>query len=182
MKITIAGIIGSGKSTLAEIIAKKLGYKRHSSGDFMRQLASEKSITLIELSRIANLSPEIDKEIDNRQIEIGKKEDNFVIDGRLSWYCIPDSLKIYLEVSEEEASRRIFNDKKENRKKERFSSIEELIRMNRERKALEIKRYKEWYGINIHDKSHYDISLDTTHLSIDEVVGILMNKIYEFKE
>ena len=76
--------------------------------------------------------------------------------------------------SVEEAARRIFNDKKESRKREKFSSIEDLICMNRERKALEIKRYKEWYGINIHDKSHYDIFLDTTKMTIEEVANSIL--------
>ncbi len=112
MIITISGMIGSGKSTVADELARIFKYKRYSSGDFMRQLAQKKNMSLIELSRIAEKDPEIDREIDKRQIELGQKEDNFVIDGRLAWHFIPKSVKIYLDVSNEEAAKRIYKDKR----------------------------------------------------------------------
>ena len=97
MIITVGGKAGAGKSTAAKNIAKKFGLKHYSSGDFMRQLAKERNITLLELSKLAEKDGSIDTEIDNRQIELGKKEDNFVIDGRLSAYFIPNSIKIFLD-------------------------------------------------------------------------------------
>lgn len=181
MIIAISGMIGSGKSTIADEVAKKLKYKRYSSGDFMRKMAEERGITLAELSKEAEVNPEIDKEIDRRQIELGKTEDNFVIDGRLSWYFIPHSLKIYLDVSDEEAAKRISKDKKETRKTEKFSSIKELERGIQKRKDSEIKRYKKYYNINIDDKKNYDIYIDTTGMAIEDEINSLMKKIKKFQ-
>jgi cytidylate kinase len=182
MKITISGMLGSGKSTIAKVLAKKLHLKHYSSGDFMRQMASERGITLAELSKIAENDPEIDKEIDQRQINLGKNQDKFIIDGRLSWKFIPDSIKIYLDVSPEESARRTFNDKKETRKTEKFSSIKELAKQIEERKKSEIKRYKKYYGVNHHDKKHYDLYLDTTKMTIKEEVDYLLKKIKKISE
>jgi cytidylate kinase len=182
MIITISGMIGSGKSTVADEIAKKLGYKRYSSGDFMRKMAEEKKMTLAELSKEAETNPKIDKEIDRRQIELGKKEKDFVIDGRLSWHFIPNSVKVYLDVSNEEAARRIYNDKKETRKTEKFSSLEELTKEIQKRKESEIKRYKKYYGINYHDRKNYDIYLDTTNMTLKEEINSLMKEIKKFQK
>lgn len=177
MIITISGMIGSGKSSVADEIARRLGYQRYSSGDFMRELAQERNISLIELSRIAEKDAGIDKEIDKRQIQLGKTHDNFVIDGRLAWYFIPKSVKIYLDVSNEEAARRIYKDKKDTRQTEQSSSFEELAKKIQERKDSEIKRYKRYYGINHHDRKNYDIYLDTTNMSLKEEIEYLMKEI-----
>ncbi len=180
MIITISGMIGSGKSTVADELARIFKYKRYSSGDFMRQLAQKKNMSLIELSRIAEKDPEIDREIDKRQIELGQKEDNFVIDGRLAWHFIPKSVKIYLDVSNEEAAKRIYKDKKESRRTEQFSDIKEFAKKIQERKDSEIKRYKEYYGINHHDKKNYDIYLDTTGMTINEEINSLLKEIKNY--
>lgn len=181
-KITISGALGSGKSTIAKALAKKLNYKHYSSGDFMREMAKERKISLIELSKIAEKNPEIDGEIDRRQINLGKTQDNFVMDGRLSWKFIPDSIKIYLDVDDLVGAKRILEDKKEARKNEGFTNAEDLAKKIKERKKSEIKRYKEYYGVNHHDKSNYDIFLDTTNLDIEQVTDTLLKKIKEIKD
>lgn len=177
MKITISGMIGSGKTTIGDELVKRLGYNRYSSGGFMREMADKEGITLLELSKRAEIDFSIDKKIDDRQIKLGETEDNFIIDGRLSWKFIPDSVKIYLDVSNEEAARRIFNDTKEIRRKEKFSSLEELIQQIKKRRACEIKRYKKYYNVNIHDKKNYDLYLNTTNMTIEEEVVFLIKEI-----
>lgn len=182
MKITISGMIGAGKSTVAKELAKKLNYQHFSSGDFMRQLAKERGITLDEISKIAETNKSIDEEIDKRQVKFGKEKNNFVIDGRISWYFIPDSVKIYLDVSEEEAANRIWKDKHENRKNEGFNTKEELIKKIKERKASESKRYIKYYNIDHHNKKNYDIVIDTNNKPIQKVVEELLEKIKTIKE
>ena len=68
MIITISGKAGSGKSTIAKELAKKLKLKHYSIGDLMRQIAKEKNISLIELSKLAEKDNSIDKELDNWNI------------------------------------------------------------------------------------------------------------------
>ena len=177
MKIAIAGMLGAGKSTVAKELAKKLNYQHFSSGDFMRQLAKERGITLDETSKIAERDKSIDEEIDKRQVKFGKEKDNFVIDGRLSWHFIPDSIKIYLDVSEEEAANRIWGDKQENRKNEGFKTKEELIKKIKERKASESKRYLSYYGIDHHNKKNYDFIIDTNNKPISKVISEILSKI-----
>jgi len=179
MKITVSGMIGAGKSTVSDYLADKFHYIRYSSGGIMRKMASDRNMTLLDLSKIAERDSSIDREIDRIQTEIGKNEDNFVIDGRMSWYCIPNSLKIYLDVSAEEAARRIFNDKNAIRKIEKYSSVEELTQQILERKKSEIKRYSK-YNIDIHDKTNYDVYLNTTNMEIKEVTDYLTEVIQRY--
>ena len=53
MIITLGGHHGAGKSTLAAKLAAHFNYKRYSTGDFMRALAGEKGISIIELNQEA---------------------------------------------------------------------------------------------------------------------------------
>src|SRR3989338_7586745 len=96
MIITIAGTPGAGKSSVAKLVAKKLKLKHYSTGDYMRQIALKRNISLMELSKIAEKDKTIDKELDNWQIKSGKTKDNFVIDSRLGFYFIPHSIKVLL--------------------------------------------------------------------------------------
>ena len=105
MIITISGKPGSGKSTIAKELAKKLKLKHFSIGDFMREMAKDKNISLLELSELSEEDKSIDKELDNKQIQLGKREDNFIIDSRLGFHFIPNSVKIFLEVEIKESAK-----------------------------------------------------------------------------
>lgn len=176
MIITITGALGSGKSTIAKALSKKLGYKHYSTGDFMRQIADEHDMTLAQLNKVAETETWVDKELDQRQVELGKKENDFVIDGRLSWHFIPNSVKIYLDVTYEESARRIWADRG-HRKGEGFTTFEDLLEKIKQRKESEIKRYKQYYNLNHHDKSNYDLVIDTTGNSPEDVLRKVMDHL-----
>ena len=121
MIISISGAHGSGKSTLAKELAKKLGWPRYYMGGLRREAAEKKGLTLAEYNKLGENNPETDKEVDEYQRELGKTQDNFIIEGRTSWYFIPHSLKIYLDTSAEVGAQRIWKDiiEKGERKNER---------------------------------------------------------------
>ena len=171
--ITIGGKPGSGKSTVAKLLAKKLNYGHYSSGNFMRDLAEERKISLLELSRIAEKNKSIDQEIDERQIELGRKEDNFVIDARLGFHFIPNSIKIYLDADFEERAKRILADKI---RKEQNIDLQSTKENMKTREESEKKRYKGYYDIDPNDQGYYDLIIDTTSLTPEQAV----DKILEF--
>lgn len=174
MIITISGVAGSGKSTISKLLAQKLGYKHYSTGDFMRSIAKERNMTLLELSKLAENDRSIDLELDKRQKELGKKEDDFVIDARLGWYFIPHSFKIFLDVDINAAAKRIFKDQ---RVHESYKDIKESIEKIKARINSEEKRYKEYYNIDYRDKSHYDLVINTTKTVADEVAELISKKV-----
>ncbi|MFH1364907.1 MAG: AAA family ATPase, partial [Candidatus Aenigmatarchaeota archaeon] len=89
MIISICGISGSGKSTISKLLAERLGYKHYSIGEIRRKMAVDRGMTLAELNKLGEKEDFTDKEVDKFQEELGKKEDNFVIDGRTSFHFIP---------------------------------------------------------------------------------------------
>jgi predicted cytidylate kinase len=174
MIITISGKAGSGKSTIAEELAKKLKHKHYSIGDLMRQLAKEKNITLIELGKLAEKDPSIDRQLDQKQIELRNKG-NFVIDGRLTAFFIPNSnLKVFLDCNDQVRAERILKD---NRSDEKSKDINGIIKKIRQREHSERKRYKKLYNIDYYDKKLYNLVIDTTDLNIKKVVERIIKAI-----
>ena len=108
MIISLSGAEGAGKSTIAKMLAAKLGWPRYYMGRIWREKAQEKGLTLVEYQKMGETDPSIDREIDEYQKKLGETLDNFVIEGRTSWYFIPHSFKIFLDVSPEEGAKRIF--------------------------------------------------------------------------
>ena len=94
VKVTITGVPGSGKTSVGKLVAEKLGLKFFSVGDMRGQMAKERGITLTELNKIGEREGWTDKQVDDYQKEFGRKEDNFIFEGRLSFHFIPDSIKI----------------------------------------------------------------------------------------
>jgi CMP/dCMP kinase len=170
MIITISGKPGSGKSTVAKRLAADLGYRYEDMGYMRRKLAEARGITLEELNVIGEKEDWTDREVDEYQKQLGEKEDNLVISGWTSFHFIPHSVKIFLEVSEEEGSRRIHTDPNAVRKTEarQFSTLEDVRRSVHERMASSSRRYQKYYGLDIYDPKKYDLFLDTSDLSAEE--------------
>ena len=179
MIITISGKAGSWKSTVAKELAKQLKLKHYSIGDLMRQMAKERNISLLELGKAAEKDKSIDKELDERQIKLGKGENNFVIDGRLTAHFIPNAdIKVFLECEDRVRAERILEDE---RKDEKSKDIPGVISKIRERESSERKRYKQYYGIDYYDEEMYNLVIDTTNLSVKEVVGRIMGNMGKSK-
>lgn len=173
MIITISGKPGSGKSTIAKMLAEKYNLKKYSTGDFFRAKAKEKGLSLKKYSQLAEQAKEHDNETDLWQTELGKKENNFIIDGRLSHKFIPNAIKIFLDVKKEVGSLRIMNEKRE---EEKAIDEKHALYLWETRADSEQKRFHEYYKIDHHDHSQYDFVLDTSDLTKQEV----LEKISEF--
>ncbi|MFA6251512.1 MAG: cytidylate kinase family protein [Candidatus Paceibacterota bacterium] len=172
--ITIAGKLGSGKSSTSKRVANLLNYERVSTGEFMRLMADKKGIALDELSKIAEADISIDKQLDDYNLEIGKKE-NIILDSRLGFYFIPNSFKVFLELDPNVASERILEDKKTNPNRHTeatgvFDTKESIIESINNRLSSERRRYKQLYGINdLTAHENFDLVIDTSKMPLEEV-------------
>ena len=173
MRITISGVPGSGKSTVANIVSKKLRLKHYSIGDFMREIAQKRGTTILELSKLAEKEKGIDRELDERQRMLNS-ENGIVVDSRLGFHFIPDSFKVFLDASPEEAGKRIFNAKRKIEMEN--TTLAKTIENIKRRKESEGLRYREFYGINPFEKENYDLVIDTTKLSPEQVADRIMTK------
>lgn len=176
--ITINGFPGSGKSSTADLVAKELNFKHFSSGDFMRNIALQRGISLNELGTQAENDSEIDKSIDDEVKKVGQMN-KVVIDSRLAFHWIPESFKVYLDLPPEIAKNRIANNLKTNKlrqESEGSSSVEEIYQKITSRLESEKKRYLELYGVDHTDKNNFDLVIDTNQNNLQEVVQIIVTE------
>lgn len=174
MIITIAGTPGSGKSTVGRIIAKRLGLRHYSTGDLMREMAEQRKISLMDLGKLAETDRSIDEELDQRQISLGMEEDDFVIDGRLSFHFIPKSIKIFLDADENVRAKRVLAD---NIRKEHNMNLKNTVENMNKRISSEKRRYRKYYKINPYSKKLYDLIVDTSKISPSDVADTIINFI-----
>lgn len=129
----------------------------------------ERGLSIIDLWREAESDGwVIDKILDDRQINLGKNEDDFIIDGRLAFHFIPHGIKIFLTVEPLEAARRIFAD--ESRAGvESHETIEHAAENIVIRRKSEDDRYMKYYNLHIYDMNLYDVVIDTSHKTPEEI-------------
>ena len=176
MIITISGDLGSGKSTVAKLVSEELKFKYYSTGALMRRLAVDMKLPLIELNELAKKDKRIDKKIDDYQKKLGEKEDDFILEGRLGFYFIPHSIKVYLKVEPMEGAHRVLKHK---RIDERFRTIEQAMRILKKRRELENQRYEQYYGINPGKLDQYDLVIDTTKIPATKVAEKIIKYVKE---
>lgn len=169
--ITIAGDLGSGKSTVGKILCAKLNMKSYSTGVIQREFAFSKGLTVLQLNMNIQNYPEIDSFIDNSLIALNEKEDSLVIDSRMAWHFVKNSLKVFLSCDLNVAAERVFAD---HRSGENTESVEETKAALAERKRCEEARYLELYGVHISEKNNYDLVINSTVKTPEEVAQIII--------
>ncbi len=178
MIITISGPHGSGKTTVGKLIAKKLGYRFFSTGDARGKIALKHNLTMNELNQIGETEAWPHKEVDDYIKELGKKEDNMVIDSWLAFYFIPQSFKIFLKVDSLIAAERIFKQKQADAEaradEKKTKDVQDTLKDIEEKIISWKKGIKKLYGIDPLNTDHYDLVLDTSNMTVNEVVNKLM--------
>lgn len=170
--ITISGPPGSGTTTISKLLSKRLKLPHVYAGEIFRKEAEKRGMTLSDFSKYCEEHPEIDKELDDHQVRILKKG-NVILEGRLSgWLAhlnnIP-AFKILLKADRETRLNRIMKREGGDREKRRKEMVE--------REQSEARRYREFYGIDINDESIYDLVIDTSDKTPDEIVNIILNSL-----
>ena len=146
MFITLAGTQGSGKSTLCKIFVEKYGFELIKVSGIMRQLALERGVSILQMN----------------------ENKNAIFDSRMAWHFVPHSIKVFLTADERTRAERILQDDTRGAV-ETFEHIDHTIVSIRNRLKLENERYKKVYNVDNLDMSNYDIVLDSTHKSPDEL-------------
>src|SRR5205085_10109372 len=105
--VAISGELGSGKSTLAKQLAQDLGARYFSTGDLQREIARRRGMTTLELNRISESDPTVDRAIDDELVAVASANPAVVLDSRMAWHFVPWSLKVYVVVDPNIAARRV---------------------------------------------------------------------------
>lgn len=179
--LSISGLPGAGKSTIAKVLAERLGFKHFYMGGIIRGLAKKQGLTLSEFYA---KNMEVDKMVDSYLAKLGKEKDDFVVESRTAFHFIQCSIKIYLDVDLRVGAERIFKELKEDNKRNEkvYNNVGEALEGIKKRLKTEAEHYGKLYNLDVHDKSHYDFVLDTTNLSVEEVLEKLLNFVKRYNK
>ncbi|MDD4520279.1 MAG: hypothetical protein PHI50_05340, partial [Alphaproteobacteria bacterium] len=84
------------------------------------------------------------------------------------------------EIDETEAAKRVFND--DTRKNETRLSLEETLLNLRKRRQSEVERFKKYYRVDIEDAAHFNLVIDTSFLSPEEVADKIITAFNAYKK
>ncbi len=157
---------------MARLLAEALVVEHLSAGDFMREMAAERGMTILELSRVAEEDDSIDREIDERSARLAGSGRSFVMDARLGWHFIPESVKVFLDVRPEIAASRVYGAGRRTEKEN--VDLDATVLAIALRTQSERERYITYYGIDYLDPSHYDLVIDTSDVTPQEVVQTIV--------
>ena len=175
VKISITGDLGSGKSTVCKLIMEQYGLKVYSIGGIQRSLAQKYNMSILDFNKYMETHTEIDEEIDNELSEIGRRDEDMILDSRMAWHFVPQSFKVYLAVDINTAVERICT---ANRGEvESYTSLEDAKTKILQRKSSENYRYLSKYKVDCSDMNNYDIIIDTTCLTPQEEADIIMEAV-----
>lgn len=180
MLITLWWKAWSGKWTVGRLLSEKLNYKIISIWDMKRKLAEEMWINIIEFNKMWDdpaKSAEFDLKYEEYQKGL-KLTDNIILDSRLWFYAQPKAFKILLDVDEEEAGKRIFNAKRETDKN---TTQKAAIAEVKNRNSSDANRYKRLYDVELRDPHNYDLVIDTTERTPEEVLEIILKELKIYK-
>ena len=174
MIIAISGLHGTGKSTISKKLAEKLQLRYYSTGNAFREFAEKMNMTLEEFSEYVEQHPDIDKDLDNKIVDIAK-QGNVVAESQLSGYLL-DKIAVYKILLKCPLELRV------KRMSERDGmNYEEKLKETRFRENSELERFKILYNIDVSDekraKEVFDLIIETQNLTIDETVNKIIDLI-----
>lgn len=168
MLITVSGPAGVGKSTTAAALADALEYDHVSGGDIFRSLAEERGVSLLEFNQLAEEDDQIDRDLDRRLRTLASDRDDLVIESRLAGWMAGDhaDLRVWLDAPSSVRAARIAD--------REGKTVEQARSETQARAESESLRYREIYGIDIEDRSIYDLSINTARLEPSGIVETIV--------
>lgn len=172
--ITVGGRAGTGTSTLAHILEERTGLPYVYGGRIFRDAAAARGLTLAEFGRLCEEDPSVDRGLDDRQIEL-LREGGLILESRLAgWLAFRngiDSFRVWVVCDEEERIRRITS-------RDGGDTALQAARTS-EREASERSRYARYYGVDLDEVEPYDLVLDSTERSPEDLADEVLARMSE---
>ena len=176
--VTLSGDIGGGKSSVARILAQRLHFQLISAGAIQREIATGMGLTTLQLNERSAKDRSVDDRIDSYTQQLGQTGNQIIVDSRLAWHFIPSAFKVFLSVDPEVGASRVFD---ASRSDEKHSSLADALENNRSRTQLETTRFLALYGIAMRDYSNYDLVVDTSFVSPEQVAEVIESSFRAWK-
>lgn len=134
------------------------------------------------LKEFSSLRKVIDNIIDSGIEKKGKEinsvprpDEIWIIDSRLAFHNIPESFSVRLISDPRVAAQRLFNDKSRGKEDSEYTSIEEAFEAREKRRIGEQARYLKRYGVDLEDENNYNLIIDTSYATIDNISDTILN-------
>src|SRR3989338_4940166 len=166
--IVISGPIASGSTTAAKLLSQKLKIPYKSAGDFFREYMLSHNIPLPQKEKIPD---EVERKADEELTQLAENS-SIIIDGLYTGYFArenPQVLKVLLTCDEDERIRRAL---------ERTHTHKETAEDVKRRDAAHDAKFRKLYADeNFLDPKFFDLVIDTTNTSKEQVVGKVLHKL-----
>ncbi|WP_178916184.1 (d)CMP kinase [Natronomonas gomsonensis] len=168
--ITVSGPPGSGVTTLCEGLAEAMDCGFISGGEVFRELADERDMSLSQFIAKASENEDIDRAVDRRLRTIAEKwgaaNKAFVLESRLAGWLAGNraDLRFWLDAPEEI-------------RVDRTADREEIGAEMRVRDVIDVKRYESYYGIDLSDRSIYDLCINTARWTPENTLDLALTAI-----
>ncbi len=160
--IVVSGEIGTGTSSVARGLARELGWKYISTGEFFRRYQTIHNIPLWDKLMVPL---EIEKAVDSEIQGKLRNEKHIVIDAHYGGWLAKDLDNVYkviLTCDEKTALKRILN--RDHTHRETKTDIQ------KRQKGI-IDKFKVLYGHDkILDKDYFDLGIETTNVNVQEAI------------
>ncbi|GGJ05940.1 cytidylate kinase [Halobellus salinus] len=171
--ITVSGPPGCGATTVCEGLSTALDCGYVSGGDIFRELADDRGMSLSQLIAKTDETDEIDRALDRRLRTIAEKwgasNKPFVLESRLAGWLAGNraDLRVWLDAPDEV-------------RVERTADREEMEAEMRVREVSEAGRYRSYYGIDVDDRSFYDLAINTARWSPESTLEMILSAVEEY--
>lgn len=168
--IVISGDISTGKSTLAHNLSRELNWEFFSGGAYFRKWHIENNVPLEDTKHVPE---EVDREFEKATIEKVKNDFHVVFETQLAgWHAkdFPDVFKVFCtadyDVRMKRASLR------------EGTTVEEEVKIYHKRYDALNAKFKKLYGVEDRfDPKYYDLIVDTTKKTPEEVLQTVLESI-----
>ena len=166
LRIAISSHSGCGNTTATNNVGRTLGLEVVNYT--FRDLAQDLGISFEEIQREAAKSRIYDLLTDLKLMRTSLRP-RVVVGSRLAGWLIDADLRVWLHAPLEARAKRIFQ-----READKHASYESVLYRTLQRDEQNRKRYLEVYGIDINDRSDFDIIINTERLTAEQVSSLIV--------
>lgn len=171
-KITISGKICTGKSTLLRTLQKELNWPVFMTGQLFREYVKKNRLNL---EHVEEQNDNLTKKIDFKVRDMLKLPGNLIVDGWMSGIManiFPNILKVLLICDDNIRYQRFAN-------REKINLNEAKIRVDERQNNWLNKLKKIYKRDDFMDPKNYDLIIDTSNLSLQDILKKVLQKIKE---
>ncbi len=168
--ICLSGDAGCGKSTVAKLLQTHLDWTLVSAGEIARSVAQEQNLTPQQIS--TELGDEFHLALDNRIREILIHQQQIIAESRLVGYLarnLGDSLRVFVHCPLEIRAERI-------QKRDHWLSVAEAVQKVKDRDEADTANLKKLYQIDYHDPRYYQLIVDSSLLSPEQIMHVVLEE------